>query len=83
MVDLDAQEKAFKIVFKKRRFLRIEPAEGTTPADITDLTLEEEQEFARSNYGLRPLITLYETNTQGPNTCYIIIGRKKVEVPCG
>jgi hypothetical protein len=83
MIDLDAGERAFKIVTKKRRFVRIEAAEGTDGNQISDMTLEEEQTFAQSNYGLRPLVTIYETNTQGPNTCYIIIARKKVEVPCG
>lgn len=82
MIDLDAGERAFKIVIKKRRFIRIEAADGLTDGDITDMTFEEEQTFAQSNYGLRPVVTIYETNTQGPNTCYMIIARKKVPVPC-
>ena len=85
-IDLEAGERAFKLVIKKRRFQRVEPAEGTEAQNgvdqITDMTPEEERAFAQSHYGLRPIITIYETDTQSPNTCYIIIGRKKVPVPC-
>jgi hypothetical protein len=81
-IDLVNGERAFTVVFKRRRFLRIEAAAGTDGDQITDMTPEEEQTFAQSNYGLRPVVTIYETNTQGPNTCYMIIARKKVAVPC-
>jgi hypothetical protein len=85
-VDLDAGERAFRVVIKKRRFVRIEPAEGTEPQNgvdqVTDMTPDEERTFAQSDYGLRPILTIYETDTQKPNTCYIVIGRKKLPVPC-
>ncbi len=48
--------------------------------EVSDLTSTEKRNFAQSPYGIRPIETIYETQMSSP--CYIIIGRKKVPVPC-
>jgi hypothetical protein len=78
---LNAGEVACLLVIKNRRIIRVEEAEGTE-GNVAPLTDEQKQIYSQSSYGCRRVATILETDTQSPNSCFIIIGGFKVKVPC-
>ena len=78
---LNTGEVACLLVIKNRRIIRVEEAEGTENK-VTPVADEQKQIYSQSTYGCRPVETIYETDTQSPNSCFIIIGGFKVQVPC-
>lgn len=80
--NLGAGEVSVLLVIKDRTIVRVEEAPGTEKK-VTPFTPEERRKFSQSAYGCRPIETIYDHDTQGPNTCYIIIDGYKIEVPCG
>jgi hypothetical protein len=82
-VDTGAGERGIVLVIKNRRIVRIEPGAGIESGDITDLTEEWKQNYSQSDYGCRPVHMIYQTKqTQSPEECFIMIGNKKIKVPC-
>ena len=80
-VNTGAGEVAVLIVIKNRSIVRVEEAGGTEGA-VSEISAAEKQAYSRSQYGCRPVETIYEHDTLGPNTCFMIIGGFKVKVPC-
>lgn len=80
--NLSAGEVSVLLVIRNNTIVRIEEAPGTY-GKATTFTADEKERFSKSPYGLRPIETIYHHDTQGPNTCYIIIDGIKIEVPCG
>lgn len=80
--DTKAGEVSVLLIIKNREIVRVEQAPGTE-GKVTPYTAEEKLRFSQSPYGCRPIETIYDHDTQGPNTCYIIIDGYKIEVPCG
>jgi hypothetical protein len=82
-VNTGAGEVGILLVIKKRRVIRVEGAQGTDkPGDVTELTEEWKQAYSQSPYGCRRVETIYETDTQSPNSCFMCIGGFRVKVPC-
>ena len=83
-VDTGAGEVGILLVIKNRRIVRIEAGAGIQSEDITDLTEEWKQNYNKSDYGCRPVNMIYQTKqTQSPEECFVIIGGRRVKVPCG
>lgn len=83
-VDIGAGEVGILLVIQNRRIVRIEAGAGIKAEDITDLTEEWKQNYSQSPYGCRPVNMIYQTTqTQSPAECFMIIGGKRIKVPCG
>jgi hypothetical protein len=70
---------AITLIIHHRQVVDIVDPVNTTIENCSD---QEKDQYRQSSYGLREVETIYETDTQSANTCYIVIGNKKVPVPC-
>ena len=76
MVQLNPGEVAITLVIRARQIVRVEDAGGTK---VTELSPELKQAYSQSDYGCRPVETIYETRQ---NPCFMIIGNMRIEIPC-
>jgi hypothetical protein len=75
---LNSGEVSFLVVIKNRNVERVEEAEGTE-GKVSELRAAEKQAWSQSDYGCRPIETIYETKQ---NPCFICIGGFRIQVPC-
>jgi hypothetical protein len=79
MVQLASGQVAITLVIEHKQVVDVVDPINTSIETCSD---EEKEQYRQSAYGLQAVETIYETDTQSPNTCYIVIGNKKVPVPC-
>ena len=79
MAQVSSGQVAITLIIEHKQIVDIVDPVNTK---IEPCSAQEMEQYSQSAYGLNAVETIYETDTQSPNTCYIIIGRKKVPVPC-
>ena len=79
MVQLSQGQVAITLVIEHKKIVNVVDPVNT---QILPCPEQEKEQYLQSAYGLKTVETIFETDTQSPNTCFIVIGNKKVPVPC-
>jgi hypothetical protein len=80
MAQVNSGQVAITLIIEHKKIVQIVDPVNTTILDCPD---QEREQYEKSAYGLKTVETIFETDTQSPNTCFLVIGRKKVPIPCG